>query len=145
MGDPIRPKSHRQELYTDVPNVSHTRGTLRNGARVPRLHPGEMLREEFLIPLGMTPEVLAQRINVTKARVVAIVNEKAGLDGDMCFRLARFFRMTPEFWMNCEKYYELSSAARKWPKICKEIKMHPKDRKTGALKIPNGKAEARTN
>lgn len=104
-----------------------------------------MLREEFLSPLGMTSQVLAQRIRVSRARVVAIVSEKAWLDGEMCLRLSRFFRMTPVFWMNCQKYYELRTAARKWPKVCKEIKINPKDRKTDTLKIPNEKAEVTSN
>ena len=87
----------------------------------------------------MTPQILAQRIRVSEARVVAIVDETAGLDGDMCTCLARVFRMSPEFWMTCQKYYELRTAAANWPKICNQIKMHPKDRKTGALKIPKVK------
>jgi antitoxin HigA-1 len=100
------------------------------------IHPGEMLREEFLIPLGMTAQVLADEIKVPERRVVAIVKEKKGLDGEMCLRLARFFRMTPEFWMNCQKYYELQTAVTDWRRICKEVRQHPKDRKTGALKLP---------
>jgi addiction module HigA family antidote len=67
------------------------------------LHPGEMLREDFLIPLGMTARMLAKEIKVPGRRVVAIVKERRGLDADLCLRLARFFRMTPEFWMNLEK------------------------------------------
>jgi plasmid maintenance system antidote protein VapI len=51
-------------------------------------------------------------------------------------RLARFFRMSPEFWMNLQKAYELETARRDWPRICKEVPMHPKDRKTGELKVP---------
>ena len=100
------------------------------------LHPGEMLREEFLIPLGMTPEMLAREIKVPERVVVAIVKEKRGLDGEICLRLARFFRMTPEFWMNCQKYYELRKAHATWRQICKEVRMHSKDRKTGALRKP---------
>jgi len=100
------------------------------------LHPGEMLREEFLIPLRMTARMLAKEIKVPERRVVAIVKERRGLDGDLCLRLARFFRMTPEFWMNIQKDYELETARRDWPRICKEVRMHPKDRKTGGLKVP---------
>jgi addiction module HigA family antidote len=84
------------------------------------LHPGEMLREEFLIPLGMTAEMLAKEIKVPEHRVVAIVKERRGLDADLCLRLARFFRMTPEFWMNLQKCYELETARRDWPSICRE-------------------------
>ena len=103
---------------------------------IPPLHPGEMLREEFLIPLGMTAQMLAREIKVPERRVVAIVKERQGLDGDLCMRLARFFRMTPEFWMNMQKGYELEMARRDWPRICKEVPMHPTNRRTGGLKVP---------
>src|SRR6266702_210556 len=107
------------------------------------LHPGEMLREEFLIPLGMTARMLAKEINVAEQRVVAIVKEQRQLDADLCLRLARFFRMTPEFWMNMQKAYELRTAMTDWQRICREVPMHPKDRKTGALKIRNSALEGR--
>jgi addiction module HigA family antidote len=101
---------------------------------IPPLHPGEFLREDFLIPLGMTAQMLAREIKVAERRVVAIVKERQGLDGDLCMRLARCFRMTPEFWMNMQKGYELETARRNWPKICKEVPMHPTNRRTGELK-----------
>jgi len=100
------------------------------------LHPGDLIREEFLIPLGMTPRMLARKIRVPERPVIAIVRERQGLDGEMCLRLARFFRMRPEFWMNCQKGFELQEAAPKWRQIRKQVPMHPKDRKTGALKMP---------
>ena len=103
---------------------------------MPPLHPGEMLREDFLIPLGMTAEMLAREIKVPERRVVAIVKERRSLDADLCLRLARFFRMTPEFWMNLQKGYELEAARKDWPRICKEVTMHPQDRKSGGLKVP---------
>ena len=103
---------------------------------MPPIHPGEMLREEFLIPLGMTAKMLADEMKVPERRVVAIVKEKQGLDADLCLRLARFFRMTPEFWMNMQKAYELETVRSNWRMICREVPMHPKDRKTGALKVP---------
>ncbi len=103
---------------------------------MPPLHPGEMLREDFLIPLGMTAEMLAREIKVPERRVVAIVKERRSLDADLCLRLARFFRMTPEFWMNLQKGYELEAARKDWPRICKEVTMHPQDRKNGGLKVP---------
>ena len=100
------------------------------------IHPGEFLREDFLIPLGMTAKMLASEIKVPARHVVAIVEERLGLDPEMCLRLARYFRMSPEFWMNLQKDYELETAMKNWPMICKEVLMHPKDRKTGRLKIP---------
>ena len=103
---------------------------------MPPIHPGEMLREEFLIPLGMTAQMLAQEIKVPERRVVAIVKENRGLDAYLCLRLARFFRMTPEFWMNVQKGFELETVRADWPRICREVRLHPRDRKTGGLKIP---------
>jgi addiction module HigA family antidote len=110
--------------------------TPRKKARLmPPIHPGEFLREDFLIPLGMTAKMLAGEIKVPARHVVAIVEERPGLDTEMCLRLARYFRMSPEFWMNMQKSYELETAMKNWPMICKEVPMHPKDRKTGGLKI----------
>jgi addiction module HigA family antidote len=84
----------------------------------------------------MTAKMLAREIKVPERRVVGIVKERQGLDAEMCLRLARFFRMTPEFWMNLQKDYELETARRGWREICKQVPMHPRDRKTGALKAP---------
>jgi antitoxin HigA-1 len=120
---------HRVHVF-----VRETAEPRKAGKRMPPLHPGEMLREEFLNPLEMTAEMLASEIKVPERRVVAIVKERRGLDGDLCLRLGRFFRMTPEFWMNCQKAYELEIARADWPKICKEVPMHPNDRRTGALR-----------
>jgi addiction module HigA family antidote len=101
---------------------------------MPPLHPGEMLREDFLNPLGMTAQMLAKEIKAPERRVVAIVKERRGLDADLCLRLGRSFRMTPEFWMNLQKGYELEAAEKDWPRICKEVPLRPKDRKSGELK-----------
>ena len=97
---------------------------------MPPLHPGEMLREDFLIPLGMTGRMLAREIKVPERRVVAIVKERRGLDADLCLRLARRFRMTPEFWMNLQKRYELEKARyRVEEKIEREVS--PRDSDSG--------------
>lgn len=101
----------------------------------PPLHPGEMLREEFLIPLGMTARVLAHSIQMPAGRVIAIVEERRGLDGEMCLRLARYFRMTPRFWMNLQKAFELETSMQDWQRICREVPMHPRDPKTKGLKV----------
>ncbi|HWG18910.1 MAG TPA: HigA family addiction module antitoxin [Terracidiphilus sp.] len=100
----------------------------------PPIHPGEFLREDFLNPLGMTAEMLAKEIKVPERQVVAIVKERRGLNADLCLRLSRFLGMSPEFWMNIEKDYELETAKADWPKICREIGRHPRDRRTGELK-----------
>lgn len=81
------------------------------GRRVhPPIHPGEMLREEFLVPLGMTPYALARRLNVPRTRIERLVREETGLTPDTALRLARFFGSTPEFWLNMQLRYDLGRA-----------------------------------
>ena len=76
------------------------------------IHPGEILREEYLVPMELTANALANRLGVTAARVNEIVNERRGITADTALRLARFFGTTPEFWMNLQKRYELEVARR---------------------------------
>ncbi|HWF59128.1 MAG TPA: HigA family addiction module antitoxin [Nitrospira sp.] len=67
---------------------------------LPPIHPGEILREEFMRPLNLSANALAQRLGVTTARVNEIANERRGITADTALRLARCFSTTPEFWMN---------------------------------------------
>ena len=77
---------------------------------MPPVHPGEMLREEFLIPLGMSANALAMSIGVPATRIGEIVNERRGITGDTALRLGEFFRVGAEFWMNLQTRYELELA-----------------------------------
>lgn len=74
------------------------------------IHPGEILREEFLAPLGMTPHALAVRLHVPAPRINDIVRERRGITPDTALRLSRFFGTTPEFWMNLQTSYDLKTA-----------------------------------
>jgi antitoxin HigA-1 len=74
------------------------------------MHPGEMLREEFLVPLKLSANKLAQANGVPANRVSGIVAEKRALTADTALRLAKFFRMSPEFWMSLQQNYELRLA-----------------------------------
>lgn len=76
----------------------------------PPTHPGEMLREEFLAPLGMSQTELAQRIGVSFPRINEIINAKRGVTPDTALRLARLFRTTPEFWLNGQRNWDLWQA-----------------------------------
>jgi addiction module HigA family antidote len=87
----------------------------------PPIHPGEMLREEFLVPLGMTPYALARRLNVPRTRVERLVREETGLTPDTALRLARFFGSTPEFWLNMQLRYDLARAENESAKALAEI------------------------
>lgn len=73
-------------------------------------HPGEMLREEFLIPLGITQNGLAMKIRVPATRIGDIIHGRRAITTDTALRLARFFGNSPEFWMNLQQQYDLSKA-----------------------------------
>ena len=77
-----------------------------------RTHPGEVLREEYLKPLGMSANALARAIRVTPNRITAILAEEnpRAVTPDTAMRLARYFRTTPEFWLNLQTAYDLSVA-----------------------------------
>ena len=85
------------------------------------IHPGEILREEFLKPLRMTSYELARRLHVPAPRIHDIVLEKRGVTADTAVRLARFFGTTEQFWMNLQSSYEVRKArarlARTLPQI----------------------------
>ena len=77
------------------------------------LHPGEFLREEYLLPLNMSAGALARKLNLPRTRIERIAKEEIGITPDTALRLARFFDTTPEFWMNFQQAYELETEARK--------------------------------
>jgi addiction module HigA family antidote len=69
-----------------------------------------MLREEFLIPLGMTPYGLAKNLKVPRTRIERLVREETALTPDTALRLARYFGTSPEFWLNMQSVYDLTVA-----------------------------------
>ena len=81
-----------------------------NKDRLPPIHPGEILREEFLGPLGMCSHELAMALRVPATRINDIVNEKRGITADTALRLARYFGTTSRFWMNMQASWELEVA-----------------------------------
>jgi addiction module HigA family antidote len=85
------------------------------------LHPGEILREEFLKPLGITPDQLAKELRVPAPRINDIVREKRGITADTAVRLARFFGTSAEFWMNAQAFYEVRRAGRKLARVLERI------------------------
>jgi addiction module HigA family antidote len=76
----------------------------------PPTHPGLMLREEFLDPLGITQRELADAILVPYQRVNEIINQKRGITPDTALRLAKYFGNTPGFWMNLQLRFDLYQA-----------------------------------
>jgi antitoxin HigA-1 len=80
---------------------------VKNGMRP--VHPGEVLREEFLVPLEMSVNALALALSVPATRLHEIVNERRGITADTAYRLARYFGTTPEFWANLQTAYDLKT------------------------------------
>ena len=71
------------------------------------IHPGEVLREEFLIPLGLSAYRLARDIGVPQTRISEILNERRSITADTAERLGRYFNTTPEFWLGLQAEYDL--------------------------------------
>jgi addiction module HigA family antidote len=88
-------------------------------AKLSPLHPGEMLREEFLKPMGLTPYAVAKACGVPRTRIERIVREELGITADTALRLAKFFGMSVEFWVNLQAQYDVETAKNK---IAKELK-----------------------
>ncbi|MGS0742401.1 HigA family addiction module antitoxin [Glaciimonas sp. GG7] len=94
----------------------------KNGLRP--IHPGEILREDFLKPLAMSPNALSKALYVPPTRVNDIILERRGVTPDTALRLARFFGGDAQSWLNLQQTYDVKMAENKvWLKICEEI--HP--------------------
>ena len=80
------------------------------GKKLKPVHPGEILHEEFMKPLGLSVNKLALDLRVPVTRVADIVGERRGITADTALRLARYFKNTPVFWMNLQTRYDLQVA-----------------------------------
>jgi addiction module HigA family antidote len=86
------------------------------------VHPGEVLREEFMIPFNLNANSLALALRVAPPAVYEIVKEERGISSEMALRLGRYFETTADFWVNLQAHYELSlSRQRDEQKIMQEI------------------------
>jgi len=92
----------------------------------PATHPGEVLREDFLVPMGLTQKELADGIRVPFQRVNEIVSGKRGLTPSTALRLARYFGTSPGFWLNLQMRCDLQSAEAKEKGELKKIRQNPK-------------------
>jgi addiction module HigA family antidote len=88
----------------------------------PATHPGEMLLEEFLEPMGLTQKQLADAIHVPFQRVNQIVSGKRGITPSTALRLGKFFNMSPGFWLNLQMRCDLQDAERTEQATLKEIR-----------------------
>ncbi len=88
--------------------IEEGNNVVRNGMRP--IHPGEILREEYLLPLGMSANSLAKALKVTPARINDIVRERRGITADTALRLARYFGTDARSWLNLQASYDLRVA-----------------------------------
>jgi antitoxin HigA-1 len=77
-----------------------------------RTHPGEVLREEYLVPLGLSARALAKDLDVPANRLTEIMRGTRDVSADTAIRLGRYFRTDPRFWLNLQAAYDLSKAEK---------------------------------
>ncbi len=80
--------------------------------RLPPVHPGEILKQDLMAPLGLSINGIARDLRVPVTRMSEIVNGRRSITADTALRLARYFGTTPEFWMNLQAAYDLAMATR---------------------------------
>lgn len=85
------------------------------------IHPGEIIKEEYLEPLNMSANALAVALRVPAPRINDVIRQKRGISIDTALRLARYFNTTPQFWMNLQISYNLKMAKHNMAKIENEI------------------------
>src|ERR1700741_3822888 len=89
------------------------RGNMAKSQRLPPIHPGEILREDFMKPLGISMNRLALDLRVPVTRIAEIVHQRRGIPPDTALRLGRYFDTTAGFWMNLQTAYDLEVAQDK--------------------------------
>jgi len=79
----------------------------RGNQKLPPIHPGEILREDYMKPLGLTAHRLAMALHVPATRIAEIVHERRAITADTAIRLGRYFKTTPRFWLNLQTAFDL--------------------------------------
>ena len=89
------------------------------------VHPGEILREDFMKPLRLTINKLALDLHVPATRIGEIVHESRRITADTAMRLARYFHTNPQFWLNLQNFYDLEVSKRSGAAGAIERQVHP--------------------
>jgi antitoxin HigA-1 len=89
--------------------------------KLPTVHPGEVLREEFLGPMNLTPYAVAKAIAVPRTRIERLAREETPITADTALRLSRYFGTSAAFWMGIQAQYDLETAADRIDKELKRI------------------------
>lgn len=80
--------------------------------KLPPMHPGEVLREEFMKPMNLTAYALAKALGVPRTRIERIASERTGITADTALRLSRYFGNSAGFWLNLQSRYDILIAQR---------------------------------
>jgi addiction module HigA family antidote len=101
--------------------------------KITPIHPGEVLLEEFLAPLGISQYRLAKQIGVPPRRINEIVHGQRAISADTALRLARYFSTSDRFWLNLQTHYDLEvQRDRLGDRLQREVAVLPLDRETSA-------------
>lgn len=92
--------------------------------KLQNIHPGEVLKEEFLTPMNISAYRLAKEINVPETRISEIVHRKRAVTADTAIRFAKFFGTTAEFWLNLQNLYDLEEEENNHAPEFETIKMY---------------------
>ena len=95
--------------------------------RLPPIHPGEVLREEFLVPMQLTPYALARACGVPRTRIERLAREETPITADTALRLARYFGTTAELWMGMQAQHDLERAQDDAAAALRKIKPRERD------------------
>ncbi|MCH9661099.1 MAG: HigA family addiction module antidote protein [Bacteroidetes bacterium] len=90
--------------------------------KIKNTHPGEILNQEFIIPMKITAYQLAKKIHINPGRISEIIHEKRRVTVDTALRFSKFFGNTPQFWLGLQDDYDLEEKTKKISKELKEIK-----------------------
>jgi len=90
--------------------------------KIPNIHPGEILSEEFLKPMGISAYRLSKGTNIDQTRVSEIIRGKRSITADTALRLSRFFSNSPEFWLNLQARYDLEEKRKELGKDLQRIR-----------------------
>lgn len=92
--------------------------------KLPNIHPGEILKEEFLDPMNITAYRLAKEIDIPQTRISEIIHGKRSITADTAIRFSKFFGTTAEFWLNLQNLYDLEEEESKHKAEFSAIKMY---------------------
>ena len=90
--------------------------------RLANIHPGEILSEDFLIPLGISPYRLAKETHIDQKRISDIIHARRSISADTALRFGRFFSTSAQFWLNLQAHYDLEQKEREMRTELKKIK-----------------------